>query len=402
MDGRADVLVVGGGIVGLATARELLAQRPNTRVVLLDKEPGVGRHQTGHNSGVIHSGVYYRPGSLKATLCVRGRNLLLDYVVRNQIPHRLCGKVIVANGAEEGARLDELSRRAQANGVPNTRSLDSQELRVLEPAVRGERALHVPGTGIVDYRAVADQLAKDLVAAGADLRTGTEVTGIRAVPDGVEVATNQGTLPARYLVNAAGLQADRIALMAGLDPGVRILPFRGEYYLLRPERRDLFRGLVYPVPDPAMPFLGVHFTLTIHGEVEAGPNAILAFAREGYRKSDVRVGDLLESVFYPGFLRMVNRYWSSAVHETNRSFRRAVFLRDLQALAPSLVAADIAPGGSGVRAQAVFPDGRMADDFLLLHSPRALHIINTPSPAATASLAIAERLVDEIPRDPSA
>jgi (S)-2-hydroxyglutarate dehydrogenase len=398
MDGRADVVVVGGGIVGLATARELLRQRPGTRVLLLEKEPGVARHQTGHNSGVIHSGVYYRPGSLKATLCVRGRQLLLDYIGRNQIPFELCGKVIVANGPQEKERLEELGRRAQANGVPDTRMMDSEGLRALEPAVRGERALHVPGTGIVDYGVISRQLASDLTAAGVDLRTGTEVRDIRAGADSVEVETNHGPLAARYLVNAAGLQADRIAKRAGLDPGVQILPFRGEYYFLRPERRDLFRGLVYPVPDPAMPFLGVHFTRTIHGEIEAGPNAILAFAREGYRKSDVDLLDLAESVFYPGFLRMLQRYRGAAMHETSRSFRRAVFLRDLQQLAPGLTNEDIAPGGSGVRAQAVYPDGRMADDFLLLNSPRALHIINTPSPAATSSLAIAEKLVERIPQ----
>ncbi|HEV2450152.1 MAG TPA: L-2-hydroxyglutarate oxidase [Thermoplasmata archaeon] len=398
MDGRADVLVVGGGIVGLATARELLAQRPGTRVLLVEKEDGVARHQTGHNSGVIHSGVYYKPGSLKATLCVRGRRLLLEYVAQHQIAYELCGKVIVANGPEETARLEELGRRAKANGVPDTRMMDRDGLRAIEPAVRGERALLVPGTGIVDYKEVSRQLAADLTAAGADLRTGTEVRGIRTGAASVEVETNQGPLSARYLVNAAGLQSDRIAREAGLEPGVRILPFRGEYYFLRRERRDLFHGLVYPVPDPAMPFLGVHFTRTIHGEIEAGPNAILAFSREGYRKSDIDLGDLAEAVFYPGFLRMLQRYRGAAFHETNRSFRRAVFLRDLQQLAPELTDADIAPGGSGVRAQAVFPDGRMADDFLLLDSPRGLHILNAPSPAATSSLAIAEQLVERIPK----
>ncbi|MCI4346168.1 MAG: L-2-hydroxyglutarate oxidase [Thermoplasmata archaeon] len=392
-----DVAIVGGGIVGLATAHALLAARPQTRLLLLEKEPGVAAHQTGHNSGVIHSGVYYRPGSLKARTCVRGRALLLDYVRAQGITHELCGKVIVANGPSEGARLEELARRAQANGVPGAKLLTGEELHALEPAVRGERALQVPGTGILDYREVARHLADDLVKAGAELRTGTEVTGIHPGGESLEIETNGGSLSTRFLVNAAGLQADRIALRAGLEPGVRILPFRGEYYFLRPERRGLFRGLVYPVPDPDLPFLGVHFTLTIHGEIEAGPNAILAFAREGYRKTDLNLRDLAESVFYPGLLRMLNRFPAAALHETVRSLSKSVFLRDLQALVPSLVAEDISPGGSGVRAQAVYPDGRMADDFLLLNSPRALHVINTPSPAATSCLAIAEELLGRIP-----
>jgi (S)-2-hydroxyglutarate dehydrogenase len=397
MSEPVDVAIVGGGIVGLATARAILAARPATRLVLLEKERKVAAHQTGHNSGVIHSGVYYRPGSLKARLCVRGRSLLLDYVREHGIAHELCGKVIVANGASERTRLEELARRAQANGVPGAKLLSAEELRAVEPAVRGEYALQVPGTGILDYKEVANQLASDLTRDGAQVRTATEVQGIRPGKDLLEVETSEETVSTRFLVNAAGLQADRIALCAGLEPGVRILPFRGEYYFLRPERRGLFRGLVYPVPDPELPFLGVHFTLTIHGEIEAGPNAILAFAREGYRKTDLNWGDLAEAVFYPGFLRMVNRFRGAALHETIRSLSKAVFLRDLQALVPSLVAEDISPGGSGVRAQAVYPDGRMADDFLLLNSPRALHVINTPSPAATSCFAIAEELLGRIP-----
>ncbi|MCI4363343.1 MAG: L-2-hydroxyglutarate oxidase [Thermoplasmata archaeon] len=393
----ADVAIIGGGIVGLATAHAVLAARPQTRLLLLEKERGVAAHQTGHNSGVIHSGVYYRPGSLKARTCVRGRALLLDYVREQGIAHELCGKVIVANGAPERARLEELARRALANGVPGAKLLTGEELHAIEPAVRGEQALQVPGTGILDYREVARQLADDLVKAGAELRTETEVYGIRPGRDCLEIETSGDSLSTRFLVNAAGLQADRIARRAGLEPGVRILPFRGEYYFLRPERRGMFRGLVYPVPDPELPFLGVHFTLTIHGEIEAGPNAILAFAREGYRKTDVNLWDLAESVFYPGLLRMLNRFRGAALHETVRSLRKSVFLRDLQALVPSLVAEDISPGGSGVRAQAVYPDGRMADDFLLLNSPRALHVINTPSPAATSCLAIAEELLGRIP-----
>jgi (S)-2-hydroxyglutarate dehydrogenase len=391
------IAVVGGGIVGLTVARLLTHLRPSLHVVLLEKEPRVGSHQTGHNSGVIHSGVYYRPGSLKAELCRRGRAQLLEYARVRGIPVRNCGKVIVATSPEERDRLDELQRRSLANGVPGVRRLDPGELRELEPCARGVAALHVPGTSIVSFSEVARQLALELESRGVDLRTTCRV--LRIAPGSAEVVleTSRERIRADFVINAAGLYADRLARSAGADPGVLIVPFRGEYFLLRPERRGWVRGLIYPVPDPALPFLGVHLTPTIDGRIEAGPNAILAFAREGYRKTTLRPSELFETLRYPGVYRLARRFWRSAWHEAVRSLSRQVFLRDLRRMVPDLAEEDLRPGGAGVRAQALRPDGSLVEDFLIVATPRVLHVLNAPSPAATSSFAIAEHLVARVP-----
>jgi len=391
------VVVIGAGIVGLATAYRYLGRHPGRSLVIFEKEADVAAHQTGHNSGVIHSGVYYRPGSLKAELCRTGRAQLLEYLRAREIPFRRCGKVIVATRPSELDALAELGRRARENGVPGARMIDREELRQLEPEAVGISALHVPGTGIVDYTSVSRSLADDVRRMGGEVRTGERVERVQVGPDGVRVTTADRTIDAIYLVNAAGLQADRIARLSGLEPPCQIVPFRGEYYTLAPTARSLVRGLVYPVPDPALPFLGVHLTPRIDGSVEAGPNAVLALAREGYRKTDIDVGDLAGTVLYPGFVGLARRYWRTSIHEAERSLSKRVFLEDLRRLVPRLSADDLSPGGAGVRAQALGPHGELADDFLLLEGPRALHILNAPSPAATSSLAIADHLLGRIP-----
>lgn len=391
------LVVVGAGIVGLATAYRVLERYPGRPLIVLEKEDHVAAHQTGHNSGVIHSGIYYRPGSLKAVLCRTGRALLIDYLKDHQIPYRLSGKVIVATTASELERLSELGRRARENGIPGARMIEPGELRRLEPEAAGIAALHIPGTGIVDYTAVARSLAEEVVRRGGEIRTGERVQRIDPGPDGLRVTVGDQVIDAEYLVNAAGLQADRIAALSGIDPPCRIVPFRGEYYTLAPTARSLVRGLIYPVPDPALPFLGVHLTPRIDGSVEAGPNAVLALAREGYRKTDLDVAELAGTILYRGFLGLARQYWRTSIHEAERSLSKRVFLEDLRRLVPRLSAADLSPGGAGVRAQALSPTGTLADDFLLVEGPRALHILNAPSPAATSSLAIADYLIARIP-----
>jgi (S)-2-hydroxyglutarate dehydrogenase len=394
---RRPVVVVGAGIVGLAAAYVLLRRRAGTRVLVLDKEPRVAGHQTGHNSGVIHSGVYYRPGSLKARLCFSGRRLLIDYLRSHELPYRVCGKVIVATRPAELGPLAELGRRAQANGVPGVRFLTPEELRALEPEARGLSALHVPGTGIVDYTEVSSALVRDIQDRGGEIRTGQAVVGLRVGAGGVQVETDDATIDASFLVNCAGLQADRVAELAGLRPPCVIVPFRGEYYSLSPRARGLVRGLVYPVPDPDLPFLGVHLTPRIDGSVEAGPNAVLALAREGYRRTDLNWRDLVGTALYPGFFRMARQYWRMSLREGLRSLSRGMFLDDLRRLVPALRRDDLDGWGAGVRAQALGPGGELFDDFLLVEGPRALHVLNAPSPAATSSLAIADYLVGRIP-----
>ena len=387
-----DVVVVGAGIVGLASARALAERSPGLRLAVLDKEREVAVHQTGHNSGVIHSGVYYRPGSLKARLCVAGARQMIDYCRSHNIPHELCGKVIVATDESEIGRLDELERRGHANGVPGLRRLSAAELRDLEPQAAGIAALHSPHTGIVDYRTVARCMAADLITRGVPIMMSHSVRGIQRGREELVVTTSTGRLTAHFLVNCAGLHSDEVARMAGARPRVRIVPFRGEYYFLRPEARTLIRGLIYPVPDPDLPFLGVHFTRTVEGEVEAGPNAVLALAREGYARTVVDVGDMRETLTYFGFWRLASRYWRTGIDEFRRSFSRAAFAASLQRLVPAVQETDLVPGGAGVRAQAVAADGMLVDDFVIEHSPRAVHVLNAPSPAATASIAIGDHV----------
>ncbi len=386
------IVIVGGGIVGLATALALRGSSPDPEVIVLEKESEVGRHQTGHNSGVIHSGIYYKPGSLKARLCVEGRRRLIAFCADHRIPYEVAGKVIVATRPRELPILDEIRQRGEANGVEGIRVVDLKALRALEPHAAGIRALHVPPTGIVEYAAVARAFALELVSLGGRIETGTEFLGLDPASSGLKVETTKGPLAADFLVNCAGLQSDTVARMCGIRPPAQIVPFRGEYFLLRPERRSLVQNLIYPVPDPEMPFLGVHFTRRIRGEIEIGPNAVLALAREGYRRGQLDWRDLAETLTYPGFPPMARRYAGTAMLEYFRSLSPSAFVRDLQRLVPEVKREDLIPGGSGVRAQALSPEGRLLDDFVIAESRRAVHLLNAPSPAATASLAIGEHL----------
>jgi len=400
-DARYDVAVVGAGILGLATARELIRRDPGRRVVVIDKEAGPARHQTGHNSGVIHSGLYYAEGSAKARLCVAGRRLLLDYCAERDVPVRLCGKLVVASDESELDRLATLHARGTANGLVGLQIVDEGGMRQIEPAVRGIRAVWVPEAGIVSYSSVAAALVRDLTAAHVDLRYGAEVTRIHLDAGGARLQTSTGPIDAERVIACAGLQSDRIAQMAGASPYPKIVPFRGDYYVLRSDRRQLIRGLVYPVPDPRFPFLGVHFTPKIDGDVWLGPNAVFAFAREGYRRTDVSLGDLAESVGYPGFRRLVARHWRTGVAEMFRDVWKPKFLAALQRYVPELRADDLLPGPSGVRAQALDPNGGLIDDFSYDFVGPLLNVRNAPSPAATSALALAREFVDRVAGGPA-
>jgi L-2-hydroxyglutarate oxidase LhgO len=389
---RFDLAVVGGGIVGLATARALLAERPDLRLVILEKEARLASHQTGHNSGVIHSGIYYKPGSHKARLCVEGARLMKEFCAQHGIRVDPIGKVIVATSEAELPRLQALFERGTANGVQGLALLDRDHLRAIEPHAAAIRAIHSPTTSIVDYGEVAQALARELLTQGTVIRTGARVSAIQRTDEGFDLSTASGPIQARRLVNCAGLYSDVVARLAGARPGVRIIPFRGEYYMIRPERRDLVRGLIYPVPDPEFPFLGVHFTRTVHGDVEAGPNAVLAFAREGYRFGRIHLRELAGTLGYRGFWSMARRYWRTGSYEMYRSLSKAAFVQALQRLLPEIGPADITPGGAGVRAQAVAEDGSLVDDFRIARSTDAIHVLNAPSPAATASLAIGRHI----------
>lgn len=388
-----DVVIVGGGIVGLAIALEITRRFPRLRLLLLEKEDRVGRHQSGHNSGVIHSGIYYKPGSLKAKLCVEGAAAMVEFCREHNIPHQICGKVIVATHPEEFPRLEELRRRGSANGLTGVRCIGPEELRQIEPHASGLRALVVPSTGITDYAAVCDKYAELASTRGATISTGTKVIGLKRDGQTIVVESNRGEFYAAALLNCAGLFSDRISRMAGDDPQVMIVPFRGEYYDLVPERSTLVNALIYPVPNPRFPFLGVHFTRRIGGKVDAGPNAILAFRREGYRRSDFNLHDMSSSLLFPGFWRMLARNWRSGLDEFHRSFSKPAFVRALQRLIPEVREADLVPGGSGVRAQALSRDGTLVDDFQFAPCGRMLHVLNVPSPAATASLVIGRAVV---------
>lgn len=393
-------VVIGGGIVGLATAHRLLLDRPGAQVTVLEKERQVGRHQTGHNSGVIHAGVYYAPGSLKATLCRAGSRSMVEFCTEQGVPVQVCGKLIVATDRSQLPRLLALHERALANGLTAT-MLGQDEAAEHEPHVSCVAAMHVPTTGIVDFRAVCQALATLIDKAGGQVRLGTRVTGIHAGRPGFVVTTTAGEVPTDAVVNCAGLHADRIARLAGVVPPARIIPFRGEYYELRPDRRDLVQGLIYPVPDPRFPFLGVHLTRMIDGSVHAGPNAVLATAREGYAWGRVSPRDVASIVGWPGTWRLAQRHLRYGLAEVRRSLSQRRFAADLARLVPALVAADLVPAGSGVRAQAVHRDGSLVDDFLIVARPGQLHVLNAPSPAATSSLEIARHLVALLPEEPA-
>jgi L-2-hydroxyglutarate oxidase len=396
VDWAGDIAVVGGGIVGLAAARELLRRRPWARLAILEKEPALGRHQTGHNSGVIHSGIYYAPGSLKAKTCVAGGAALTRYCDERDIPYERCGKVIVARNAAELDRLEELHRRGVANGVPGLEMIGPERLRELEPHCVGARALWSPNTGIVDFSQVAAAYAEDVRAAGGEIRTGHEVVGIRPGSERTVLLTTAGEVEAGVVVACAGLYADRVAALTGAPPSPRIVPFRGDYYLLRPERRELVRNLIYPVPDPSFPFLGVHFTRRIDGEVWLGPNAVLAFAREGYRFTKVKPRDLAEVIAFRGFRRLAAKYWKVGLAEMVRDVNKNWFLASLREYVPELQLSDLRPGPAGVRAQALAEDGALVDDFVVDRTGNVLHVRNAPSPAATSSLAIAAMIADAV------
>lgn len=391
-----DLAVVGGGIVGLATAREILRRQPNLNIVVLEKEPRIGMHQTGHNSGVIHSGIYYKPGSLKARLCVAGKQQMIRFCQESGIPFQLCGKVIVATDEAELPRLQSLYERGLENGVADLRIIEADELREIEPHARGLRALLSPTTGIVDYGSVAATYAQQIKQAGGDVRVSHEVTAIHRSSDELSLETPHGVVRTRYMVSCAGLHSDRVARMTGGMPTPRIVPFRGDYYVLRHDRRHLVKTNIYPVPDPELPFLGVHFTPRMDGDIWCGPNAVLAFAREGYNRFDFNVKDNLETFSYGGFWKMSAQMWRTGVDELVRDYSKALFLRALQRYLPELTADDILPGPAGVRAQALDADGKLVDDFLISASKRVIHVRNAPSPAATSSLAIGEVIANAI------
>ncbi len=388
-------IVIGGGIVGLATAQRLVEDHPDASVTVVEKESTWGAHQTGHNSGVIHAGVYYKPGSLKATLCKAGSASMVRFCEQYGIPYEVCGKLIVATHRDEQPRLHALFERASANGLP-VRLIGPGEARDYEPHVAAVEAIHVASTGIVDYARVCAKLAELLEKTGARMLTGTRVTGILTRGREIMVRTTAGDFVGDALVNCAGLQADRVARMAGIRPPARIIPFRGEYFELRPDRRDLVNGLIYPVPDPQFPFLGVHLTKMVDGSVHAGPNAVLALAREGYSWGKIRPRDVASALSYPGLWHLARKHLGYGVTEVRRSLSRPLFAESLARLVPEVTAADLVPAAAGVRAQAITPRGDLVDDFLIVTEGRQVHVLNAPSPAATSSLEIAKHIAAAI------
>ncbi|NNG17036.1 MAG: L-2-hydroxyglutarate oxidase [Gemmatimonadales bacterium] len=393
-----DYAVIGGGIIGLATAMTLGKRYPGAQTVLLEKEPGWGRHQTGRNSGVIHSGIYYVPGSLKATLCRAGNRSLVAFGQEHGIPHEVCGKVIVATNESESPALERLYRRGLDNGL-EVRKMRAEEVREIEPHVECLGGIHVPSAGIIDFRQVCLRFAELAEQNGVELRLNSGVTAIRPVTGagGYRLDTSQGEVAARYVINCAGLHSDRVTRLGGADPGAKIIPFRGEYYALREGSRHLVKHMVYPVPNPDFPFLGVHLTRLTSGAIHAGPNAVLALKREGYGKSDFDLRDLSEVLSYPGFWRLATRHFRVGIGEVVRSYSKAAFVKSLQKLIPEITADDLSPSHAGVRAQALRSDGTLVDDFLLVEKANALHVLNAPSPAATASLEIGKVIVSRVP-----
>jgi L-2-hydroxyglutarate oxidase len=391
-----DCIVIGGGIIGLSVAWTILERKPDARIAVLEKEDGWARHQTGRNSGVIHSGIYYKPGSLKAKLCREGNRRLVEFCEQHAIRYEACGKVIVATKPSEIPLLGKLFERGISNGLA-VRRLTAPQVLELEPHVQCLAGIHVPSTGIVDYAMVSRKLAELVANRGGELRLGTKVLGFRPNGEKVHLETSKDPLSARWIINCAGLHSDRVAKMAGAKPEARIVPFRGEYYELKPESRPLVRNLIYPVPDPSFPFLGVHFTRMIDGSVHAGPNAVLSLKREGYRRTSFDFQDCLDTITYGGFWRLAAKHARSGMEELHRSFSIKAFVRSLQRLIPEISANDLVPGGAGVRAQALRPDGSLVDDFLINRDSSSIHVCNAPSPAATASLEIGRVIAEQIP-----
>ncbi len=388
-----DVAIIGGGIVGLATAMAL-SRFGGLRLIVVEAEGRLAQHQTGHNSGVIHSGLYYKPGSLKARLCTSGRTQLYAFCEEHGITHERCGKVVVATSDAEVATLQMLAERGEANGLDGLEWLDPAQLREREPNVTGVAGLWVPQTGIVDYVAVAQAYAKVIRDAGHQIDTHAKVTDVRAVGDGITLTTSRGLKRCKHVINCAGLQSDRVARMCGVNPKLRIVPFRGEYYELVESRCNLVRNLIYPVPDPQFPFLGVHYTRMVNGGVEAGPNAVLAFKREGYDKFSCSPRDCLDMATYAGLWKLIGKHWRMGLGEWHRSLSKKAFVSGLQKLIPSVTAKDLKPAGCGVRAQAIEPDGSLVDDFRIIESNQFIHVLNAPSPAATASIAIGQHIAE--------
>jgi (S)-2-hydroxyglutarate dehydrogenase len=392
---RTDVAIIGGGIIGLATAYQITRQYPGRRVVVLEKEPDLAHHQTGHNSGVLHSGIYYKPGSMKAINCRAGKKAMEEFCAAEGIAYEICGKVIVAVDESELPALERIFDRGQANGV-SCEVIDKHRLAELEPHAAGVRAIHVPEAGIVDYRQVCERLAERVREREGEVCTATRVIDIRKNGQGVIVSTTAGDIETLVVINCAGLQCDRVTAMSGEQPAAKIVPFRGEYFALKPDVHHLCKNLIYPVPDPNFPFLGVHFTRMIDQSVECGPNAVLAFAREGYKKTDLNIADLAESLTYPGFLRMAAKYWRIGMGEMWRSVSKRAFVRALKRLLPEIEADHLEPAPAGVRAQAVSRDGSLVDDFLIQESERVINVGNAPSPAATASLNIGKLIAERL------
>jgi L-2-hydroxyglutarate oxidase len=387
---KYDIVVIGGGIVGLATALQIKKINPALTLALIEKEAALALHQTGNNSGVIHSGIYYKPGSLKAINCIRGYHLLVDFCRRYEIPFELCGKIIVALNVEELPLLHNLYTRGQQNGLQNLQKLTREQLREYEPYVAGIEGIHVPQTGIVDYTKVAAKYGELLQQTGAEIFLGQQVIDIQRNGDKTVVLTQKSSFPTNLVINCAGLYSDRVARMTMEKLNIKIIPFRGEYYKLKKEKEYLVRNLIYPVPDPNFPFLGVHFTRMAKGGVEAGPNAVLAFRREGYKKSDINFSELAETLAWPGFQKVAAKYWRTGFGEMYRSFSKAAFAKALQQLIPEITEEDLTEGGAGVRAQACDRNGGLIDDFLILQDSNVINVCNAPSPAATSSLAIGE------------
>ncbi len=385
-----DILIIGGGIVGLATALKLKQANPHLTLILLEKESELAKHQTGNNSGVIHSGLYYKPGSLKAINCIKGYHLLLDFCKENEIPFELCGKVVVATSEVELPLLDNLFVRGQQNGLANLRKLSQGELKEIEPHVNGMKGIFVPQTGIVDYKLVALKYGELLVALGAEIKLNEKVVSITTINNQSTVVTEKSSYTAKLVINCAGLYSDKVTSMTREKVNYKIIPFRGEYFKLKKEKEYLVKNLIYPVPDPNFPFLGVHFTRMAKGGVEAGPNAVLAFRREGYKKSDINLAELAETLAWPGFQKVAAKYWKTGFGEMHRSFSKAAFTKALQKLLPEIEEEDLVEGGAGVRAQACDRDGGLVDDFLILEEANIINVCNAPSPAATSSLAIGE------------
>lgn len=383
------VIVVGGGIVGLATALQLIKQKPSLKILVLEKENELAKHQTGNNSGVIHSGIYYKPGSLKATNCINGYHQLIAFCRENDIPFELCGKVIVATSEEEKPLLQNVFVRGQQNGLQNLRKISAGEIKEIEPHVNGLEGIFVPQTGIVDYKLVAEKYGELLQRQGVEIHLNEKVVDIQNTPT-TTVVTEKTTYTTELVINCAGLYSDKVARLTVKDLNVKIIPFRGEYYKLKKEKEYLVKNLIYPVPDPNFPFLGVHFTRMAKGGVEAGPNAVLAFKREGYKKSQINLAELAETLTWPGFQKVAAKYWRTGMGEMYRSFSKAAFTKALQKLIPEIQASDLVDGGAGVRAQACDRDGGLVDDFLILEEKNVINVCNAPSPAATSSLAIGE------------